>query len=80
MLLSKKSFKSFLNAIYRIRSIGSAALSLAFLARGAVDCVHIDDLKAWDILAGLVIVNEAGGAVLDTKGMLICRTHEVVYV
>lgn len=60
--------KTLIDKTRAIRSIGSAALSLAFLARGAVDCVHIDDLKAWDILAGLVIVNEAGGAVLDTKG------------
>ncbi|EZA53691.1 Inositol-phosphate phosphatase [Ooceraea biroi] len=57
-----------INNTQAIRSIGSAAMSLAYLARGAVDCVQIDDLKAWDILAGIVIVCEAGGAVLDTKG------------
>lgn len=50
------------------RSIGSAALSMAYVARGAVDCFHMDNLKVWDIAAGTLIVREAGGTVIDTKG------------
>lgn len=50
------------------RNIGSAALSLAYVARGVADCLHHDILKPWDVAAGTLILREAGGTVLDTKG------------
>ncbi|XP_011868922.1 PREDICTED: inositol monophosphatase 3-like [Vollenhovia emeryi] len=50
------------------RNIGSAALSLAYVAQGSADCVHSDHVKVWDVAAGTLILREAGGTVLDTKG------------
>ncbi|XP_012536424.1 inositol-phosphate phosphatase [Monomorium pharaonis] len=50
------------------RNIGSAALILAYVARGAVDCFHFDGLQPWDVAAGTLIIREAGGVVIDTKG------------
>ncbi|XP_050458673.1 uncharacterized protein LOC126855247 isoform X2 [Cataglyphis hispanica] len=49
------------------RSMGSAAMSMAYVARGAIDCVQIDGLQSWDVAAGIVIVREAGGTVMETK-------------
>ncbi|XP_071558248.1 inositol monophosphatase 2-like isoform X2 [Temnothorax nylanderi] len=56
-------------ATHITRCIGSAALHLAYIARGAADCFYLDThLKAWDVAAGTLILREAGGTVIDTKG------------
>ena len=46
-----------------IRRYGSAALDLAFVARGVFDCYWERGINAWDITAGIVLVREAGGFV-----------------
>lgn len=51
--------------------MGSAALALAFVAKGALDCVQMDNLQPWDVAAAVLIIREAGGTVIDSKGMLI---------
>ncbi|CRL07997.1 CLUMA_CG020951, isoform A [Clunio marinus] len=52
-----------------LRSLGSAALTLGrFVAKGAIDAYNIEDLKPWDIAAGALIVQEAGGVVIDING------------
>ena len=47
------------------RRSGSAALSIAHVAHGRLDGYVEMDLKAWDVLAGLVLVTEAGGWTSD---------------
>lgn len=51
-----------------IRSFGSAALTLGYIAKGAIDAYAIEDLKCWDIAAGALIVQEAGGVVINKDG------------
>ncbi|XP_067642427.1 uncharacterized protein [Eurosta solidaginis] len=51
-----------------IRCIGSAALTLCYVARGNFDCYHVEDLQAWDIAGAAVILREAGGVLCHTKG------------
>jgi len=51
-----------------IRRFGSAALDLAWVAAGRYDGFWEEDLKAWDIAAGILLVREAGGFVTDYKG------------
>lgn len=51
-----------------VRSFGSAALTLGYIAKGAIDAYSIEDLKCWDIAAGALIVQEAGGVVVDKSG------------
>lgn len=51
-----------------VRSTGSAALDLAYVASGKTDGFWHPDLKPWDIAAGIVIVREAGGFVGDFMG------------
>jgi len=35
---------------------------------GAVEAYHIEGIQAWDIAAGKLIIEEAGGIVIDTAG------------
>ncbi|GIW12789.1 MAG: inositol monophosphatase [Tepidiforma sp.] len=51
-----------------LRIPGSAALGFAGLAAGWWDLYCHADLQPWDLAAGLVIVREAGGVVLDWDG------------
>ncbi|MBI4313456.1 MAG: inositol monophosphatase, partial [Candidatus Omnitrophica bacterium] len=51
-----------------IRRAGSAALDLAYTACGRVDGFWEMGLSPWDIAAGVLIVEEAGGRVSDFAG------------
>lgn len=50
-----------------IRRLGSAALDLAYVACGRFDTFYEYGLNAWDVAAGSLIVQEAGGLVSDFK-------------
>src|SRR5262245_5489345 len=45
----------------KIRMIGSAALSLAYVAAGRGDAYYERHIRTWDVAAGLAIVLAAGG-------------------
>jgi myo-inositol-1(or 4)-monophosphatase len=51
-----------------IRRPGSAALDLAYTARGVFDGFWERGLSAWDVAAGSLLVSEAGGKVTDLQG------------
>jgi myo-inositol-1(or 4)-monophosphatase len=51
-----------------IRRCGSAAIDLAYVAAGKVDGFWEMDLNIYDIAAGVLLVEEAGGVVTDMKG------------
>jgi myo-inositol-1(or 4)-monophosphatase len=51
-----------------IRRAGAAALDLAYVAAGRVDAFYERGLKRWDEAAGRLLVEEAGGVVLDLEG------------
>ncbi len=51
-----------------IRRAGAAALDLAWVAAGRVDAFYERGLQAWDLAAGQLLVEEAGGAVLALAG------------
>lgn len=55
-------------AVQRVRMHGSAAIDLAWLAAGTVDAVVMLSNKPWDTTAGVAIVREAGGLVVDRDG------------
>jgi myo-inositol-1(or 4)-monophosphatase len=48
-----------------IRRAGSAALDLAYLAAGRLDGFWEIGLHQWDIAAGVLLIQEAGGVVTD---------------
>ncbi|XP_015378005.1 PREDICTED: inositol monophosphatase 2-like [Diuraphis noxia] len=43
-------------------------MSLCYLAMGAVDICSMKGLKCWDVAAGILIIREAGGIVLNLEG------------
>ena len=51
-----------------MRRTGSAALDLAHLACGRFDGFWELKLNPWDVAAGAVIVQEAGGTISDFEG------------
>lgn len=51
-----------------VRRLGSAALDLCFTAQGTFDLYFEMHLNAWDIAAGTLIVEEAGGTTLSLDG------------
>lgn len=48
--------------------MGSAALSLAYLACGRIDGFWSKGLYSWDLAAGIILVKEANGTVKSSKG------------
>jgi myo-inositol-1(or 4)-monophosphatase len=51
-----------------VRRGGSAAIDLAYVACGRLDAFWEFGLKPWDMAAGMLLVEEAGGKVSDMKG------------
>lgn len=51
-----------------VRRSGSAALDLAYLAAGRTDAFFEMRLSPWDIAAGSLLVQQAGGRITDTDG------------
>ena len=51
-----------------VRRAGSAALDLAYVAAGRLDGFWESGLAPWDIAAGALIIQEAGGLIGDFRG------------
>lgn len=60
-----KIFERLIKKGLPIRRLGSAALDLCWVACGRFDAFWEYNLQAWDIAAGYLIVEEAGGTVSD---------------
>lgn len=63
-----KVLKAFLLRIQGIRRMGSAALDLCHVACGRFDGYWESSLCPWDIAAGALILQEAGGLISDYSG------------
>ncbi len=61
-------FARFLSESRAVRRLGSAALDLCYVAAGRFDGFWEEGLNAWDIAAGVLLVQEAGGRVTDLSG------------
>lgn len=60
--------KQLLKSTHGLRRMGSAAVDMAYVACGRFEGFFEYGLHAWDIAAGILLVKEAGGNVLDFKG------------
>jgi myo-inositol-1(or 4)-monophosphatase len=68
-----------------LRRTGAAAIDMAWVASGRFDAFWERDLSAWDLAAGIIIVQEAGGFVTDldggmdtlTKGSVVAGNHDI---
>lgn len=68
---TSNSLQNFLNRIQqfkKIRLLGTAALSLAYVACGRVDAYTEEDIMLWDVAAGVALVSAAGGWIEVGKG------------
>ncbi len=53
------------NSVADVRFMGSTALDLAYVAAGRFDGTFFQELKWWDVAAGVIILQEAGALVSD---------------
>jgi myo-inositol-1(or 4)-monophosphatase len=60
-------FVKFLMTSQAVRRMGSAALDLAYVAAGRFDGFWEVELNPWDMAAGVLLVQEAGGFVTDFR-------------
>ena len=63
-----RSFKFFFNNSRGVRRGGSATLDFAYVAAGRLDGFWEMTLSPWDMAAGVVLIEEAGGRVTDFFG------------
>jgi myo-inositol-1(or 4)-monophosphatase len=61
-------FRDLMTRCHDIRRSGSAALDMCWIAAGRADGFWELGLSPWDVAAGLLIVEEAGGRVTDFRG------------
>ena len=61
-------FGAFLGRAQAVRRLGSAALDLCYVAAGRFDGFWEQFLKPWDVAAGSLIVEEAGGRITGMDG------------
>lgn len=62
------TFKKFLHDAQGVRRPGVASIDLAYVACGRFDGFFEVGLSPWDVAAGAVLVEEAGGRVTDMSG------------
>ena len=63
-----KRFNNFILEARGVRRLGSAAIDFCYIASGAFDGYWEVNLNPWDVCAGMLIVEEAGGMVTNFKG------------
>jgi myo-inositol-1(or 4)-monophosphatase len=61
-------FGEFLGKARAVRRLGSAAIDLCYVAAGRLDGFWEQKLNPWDMSAGALIVQEAGGTVTSSSG------------
>jgi myo-inositol-1(or 4)-monophosphatase len=61
-------WEEFMTRVQGVRRTGSAALDLVYVASGRIDGFWEFGLKAWDVAAGALIVEEARGRVTNMDG------------
>lgn len=60
--------ESLMQKTHGLRRFGSAAIDLAYVASGYFDGFYEYNLNSWDMAAGILLVEEAGGIVTDFEG------------
>lgn len=63
-----KIFSNMLTASRGVRRLGSAAIDFCYVANGVFEGFWEANLSPWDVCAGLIIVEEAGGKTSDFHG------------
>ena len=61
-------FQEFTDITQGVRRLGAAAVDLCHVASGKVDGFWEFDLNPWDVSAGILIVERAGGKIRKMNG------------
>ncbi len=64
---------------YSVRTLGSTALELCYVAKGVADAFICSGDELWDFAAGILVVCEAGGKLTDWKGHPWNGSHSFVF-
>ncbi len=62
------ALKEITKSVPKVRILGVATVEFSFIAQGFADCYVEFGTKPWDIAAGALLVEEAGGKVTDLAG------------
>ena len=80
------NFTNFIRNAQAVRRLGSAAIDLCYVACGRFDGFWEMKLNAWDMAAGALIVEEAGGEVTNFDGNVfdpfkkeICASNGMIH-
>ncbi|GAB4036294.1 inositol monophosphatase family protein [Spirosoma gilvum] len=60
--------ESLMQRTHGLRRMGSAAIDLAYVACGRFEAFYEYNLNSWDMAAGVLLVQEAGGVVTNFSG------------
>ena len=63
-----RQLRTMMTASAGVRRAGAAALDLAYVAAGRLDAFWEMGLSRWDMAAGALLIQEAGGMVADLRG------------
>lgn len=74
-LANMELFKRFTDITHGVRRLGAAAVDFCHVASGKVDGFWEFDLQPWDSAAGILIVQEAGGAITKMDGSEYSINH-----
>ncbi|PAV29872.1 inositol monophosphatase [Virgibacillus profundi] len=70
-LVDEITMQKLVKKVRGTRTYGSAALEFAYVAEGIIDGYLTMSLSPWDVAAGIVIVNEVGGATTNIDGVQV---------
>lgn len=79
--LGFERYKRIAYEVRKTRMLGSAALALAYIACGRLDAYVEEQISLWDIAAGVMLVEAAGGKVMTKPStvkpgtMFICASN-----
>lgn len=66
--LTSNIFRLLKLPVHGVRALGTAAVDMCQVATGGADAYYHVGMHCWDIAASAIIVEEAGGVVMDTDG------------
>jgi len=70
------NFKTLYPKIRKGRILGSTALALCYVACGRLDIYTVDQINDWDVVAGLYILEKAGGTFHDVAGKNVLKSNK----
>lgn len=71
-----REWKAFTMQSRGLRRFGSIALELSYVASGRLEGLWETSVNAWDVMAGIILIREAGGTVTDYNNQKSQTVHD----